>query len=109
MIEVDSKEDLDKMLVDNETLLVLFYASWCPFCRRFVPVFDCKTASFNGAQVIHVVIDDYDNQLWDDYEIDAVPTIIFFEKGKVTKRLDGRFGVGLNEKQLGTWLHEFKI
>ncbi len=36
--------------------------------------------------------------------MEAVPTVILFEKGKVTKRLDGRFGVGLTEKQLDNWL-----
>ncbi len=87
MIEVDSKEDLDRLLLENERLLVLFYASWCPFCKRFVPTFDCKTADFNNAKVIHVLLDDYDNQLWDDYEVDAVPTVIYFEKEKLPSGL----------------------
>jgi hypothetical protein len=52
-------------------------------------------------------LDDYDNPLWDDYKVDAVPTVIFFEKGKVGKRLDGKFGVGLNEKQFNVWLEQF--
>jgi hypothetical protein len=30
----------------------------------------------------------------------VVPTVLLFEKGKVTKRLDGARGVGLEEKQL---------
>jgi len=70
----------------------------------FVPVFDKKVINFNSGSVIHVLIDDYDNPLWDDYDIEAVPTVIFFEKGKVSKRLDGKFGVGLSEKQLKVWL-----
>jgi len=31
---------------------------------------------------------------------DVVPTVIVFEKGKVSKRLDGEPGAGLKEKQL---------
>ena len=42
--------------------------------------------------VIHVLLDDYDNPLWDDYDIPAVPTIIYFEDGKVCKRLDAQLG-----------------
>lgn len=109
MIEVDTKEDLDKELHKNGKVLVLFYASWCPFCTRFVPVFDKKVVNLKVGSVIHVVLDDYDNPLWDEYEVEAVPTVIFFEQGKVSRRLDGRFGVGLNEKQLSLWLQEFKI
>lgn len=106
MIEVDNNEDLNKELSKNNRLIVLFYASWCPYCRSFVPVFKRLVTPTVGT-VVHVLLDDYDNPLWDDYSIEAVPTVIFFENGKIMRRLDGRFGVGLNEKQLRSWLQEF--
>ena len=110
MIEIESKQDLDKELGRNEKLLVLFYASWCPYCTRFVPIFEKKIGnSKNIGRVIHFLLDDYDNPLWDDYKIEAVPTIIYFVKGKISRRLDGRFGVGLNETQLNVWLKEFNV
>ena len=107
MTEVDNKLDLCNSLRKNEKIIALFYASWCPYCCEFLPVFDIKTANFTYGSALHVLLDDYDNPLWDDYAIKAVPTIIFFEKGKISKRLDGRFGVGLSEKQFLVWLEEF--
>ncbi len=104
MIKVDNKQSLDEELKKDDKVLALFYASWCPYCIKFVPIFNRKADTFNSGTVIHVMLDDYDNPLWDDYDIEAVPTVIFFEKGKVAKRLDGKFGVGLNEKQLDDWL-----
>ncbi|HUK84864.1 MAG TPA: thioredoxin family protein [Candidatus Acidoferrum sp.] len=109
MIEVDNGEELNNVLEKTEKVLVLFYASWCPYCTRFVPVFDKKIGKLQVESVIHVLIDDYDNPLWDTYDIEAVPTIIFFEKGKISKRLNGRFGVGLNERQFIGWLEELKV
>ena len=109
MIEVDNAEELNTILEQTEGVLVLFYARWCPYCSRFVPVFDEKINNYNFQKIIHVLLDDFDNQLWDDYNIEAVPTVIFFEKGKVSKRLDGRFGAGLNEKQLKVWLEGFSV
>ena len=109
MIEVDNKQDLDIKLKKNKKVLVLFYASWCPYCVDFVPVFDKKAVNMGFGSVIHVLLDDYDNPLWDDYSIGAVPTVIFFEEGKVCRRLDGKFGVGLSEKHLKIWLEEFKL
>ena len=106
MIKIDSEQSLNEELSKNEKVLALFYASWCPYCIRFVPVFNKKVADFNAGTLIHVLLDDYDNPLWDDYEIDAVPTVILFEKGKVAKRLDGKFGVGLTQNQLGSWLKQ---
>ena len=108
MIEFDTAEKLNALLEKTEKVLVLFYATWCPYCVKFVPAFDKKTVNFNVGNVIHVVLDDYDNQLWDDYDIKAVPTVIFFEKSKISKRLDGRPGRGLNEKQLDVWLENFQ-
>jgi len=109
MIEVDSKQDLNIQLKTNEKVLALFYASWCPYCIRFVPVFDKKMVNFSVGSIIHVLLDDYDNPLWDEYSIEAVPTVIFFDKGKVCRRLDGKFGVGLSEKQLKVWLEKFNV
>jgi len=106
MLEVDNEEDLRTELEKNDKVLVLFYASWCPYCTRFVPYFKKKVNSFNFGAVIHVLLDDYDNPLWDDYDIEAVPTLILFEKNKIIDRLNGRFGVGLKEDQLKVWLEK---
>ena len=109
MIKVDSRQGLNEELKKHEKVLALFYASWCPYCVAFVPAFNKNVANFKSATVIHVLLDDYDNPLWDDYNVETVPTVIFFEKGKVSKRLDGRFGVGLNAKQFTDWLTEAKL
>jgi thioredoxin-like negative regulator of GroEL len=37
--------------------------------------------------------------LCEKYSVEVVPTVLVFEKGKVTKRLDGVPGAGLSEKQ----------
>lgn len=108
MIKVYNRQDLDTQLKKNRKVLALFYATWCPYCVRFVPTFDKKAASLGFESVIHVLLDDYDNPLWDDYDIPAVPTIIFFEDGKVSKRLDGKLGMGLSEEKFKTWIAEFK-
>ena len=110
MIKVDNRQDLDEELNKNEKVMALFYATWCPYCTRFVPTFDKKIGNLtNNDRVIHVILDDYDSPLWDDYDIEAVPTIIYFIKGKVRNRLDGMFGVGLNETQFNVWLKKFNI
>ena len=97
MNKIYTKQDLDLELKKNKKVLALFYASWCPFCVGFVPTFDKKVAKMGFENVIHVLLDDYDNQLWDDYDVPAVPTIIYFEEGKVCKRLDAKLGRGLSE------------
>jgi thiol-disulfide isomerase/thioredoxin len=104
--KIYTKKDLDVELKKNKNVLALFYASWCSFCVGFVPTFNEKVASLGCKNVVHVLLDDYDNRLWDDYDIPAVPTIIFFEEGKVYKRLDARLGRGLSEDRFMSWIEE---
>ena len=106
MIQTDNKQTLDAELGKNKRTIVLFYASWCPYCIRFVPVFDKNVINLGKGSVIHVLLDDYDNPLWDDYSIGAVPTIILFEDGKVQSRLDASLGLGLSERKFYAWLEE---
>jgi thioredoxin 1 len=108
MIEVDNKLDLAKQLNNNKQVLVLFYASWCPYCRNLVKIFDKRVEMKRISNALKVNLDDYDNPLWDDYSVCNVPTVMFFEEGQVSKRLDGKAGMGLSEKQLVIWLDDLR-
>jgi thioredoxin 1 len=108
MIKISSKQELDAELKSSKQVLALFYANWCGYCMRFVPVFEDAISRCKFKKVISVILDDYDNALWDDYEVPAVPTVILFEDGKVSKRLDARLGSGLKEERFITWLNELK-
>ena len=39
------------------------------------------------------------------YSVEVYPTVLFFEDGVVSKRLDGVLGVGLDEKQLSEFIN----
>ena len=88
-------EDLFKAM---ERAFVLFYASWCPFSQRFLPIFE-EYAKGNPKECISVVIDDKPG-LCEKYRIDYYPTVIFLRKGEVQKRLDATPGLGITKKQL---------
>ena len=108
MIKVSNKQELDAELKSNKQVLALFYANWCGYCMRFVPAFEDAVYGCRFEKVVAVIMDDYDSPLWDDYNIAAVPTVILFEDGKVSKRLDARLGAGLNEERFMKWLNELK-
>lgn len=104
MIEVSSQSELASQLNANKKIIALFYASWCPFCRRFTSVFGKYAQQPNSAMFMRVSVDDYDNPLWEEYDLEAVPSVILFENGKVAKRLDCELGTGLDEEQFSEWL-----
>jgi len=106
MKSIDRKSELAKILSQNEKVLALFFSSWCPFCQGFLQSFERKVKMSDFDTVLHVIIDDYGNSLWEEYSIEAVPTVILFKGGSVLRRLDGKLGRGLSEKELHEWLQE---
>jgi thioredoxin 1 len=104
MSKIDVEYDLDEALKSRGRVFVLFYASWCPFSQRFLPIFE-KYARENPEKCLRAKTDDK-AKLCEKYSVNIVPTVLLFENGKVAKRLDGAPGAGLNEKQLKTLVDE---
>lgn len=84
--------------MNKEKALVLFYAKWCPFSRRFLPIFNEYKKS-NPKECLSITLDD-NPEICKKYSIRYYPTVILFEKGKVKNRLDSEPGIGLKEQQL---------
>ncbi len=90
--------DIKKVLQLKDETFVLFYETWCPFSQRFLPIFD-KFAQTQSRECVKVIAD-YKLQLCNLYSVEVFPTVLFFEKGKISKRLDGQAGIGLSKQQL---------
>src|SRR6476619_1687499 len=99
----------DKILTLQEKALVMFYADWCPFCHQFKPIFETSENSSPNIKFYESNIDDDDNPLWERFSINAVPTIIAFEKGGIISRRDAKMGLGLVKSDLDSIMKETNI
>jgi len=90
--------------INCKDALVLFYASWCGFSRRFLPHFEeySQNCSKDCVKIDKV---EYP-KLCKEYSIKYYPTVIWFKGGKVYKRLDSKPGIGLNKEQLKEFAEE---
>lgn len=93
-----SEEELEEAVRSRDKLMVLFYASWCPFSQAFLATFREHAAAGDPCYA-RVVVDSGD-PLVAKYRIEVFPTVIFFEKGNVAGRLDGVYHRGLSRDQL---------
>lgn len=87
------------------SVLALFYASWCPFCRAFLPVFE----SYEGKAklpLLKLQVDEEESPLWDEYSVEVVPTLLLFRDGKLAARADAKPHVGLKEDDLRAMLQK---
>lgn len=93
-----SDAELDEAIASRDKLMVLFYASWCPFSQAFLSVYR-KHAAAGDPCYARMVVDD-DHPLTDKYAIQVFPTVLFFEKGALVRRLDGVYHRGISRDQL---------
>jgi thioredoxin 1 len=95
---LNGPEDLDAAVRSRDKLMVLFYATWCPFSRAFLSTYLAQATAGDPCYA-RIIVDDAD-ALVERYQIDVFPTVLFFEKGELVNRLDGVFHRGLSEGQL---------
>ncbi|MBE3112653.1 MAG: thioredoxin family protein [Acidobacteria bacterium] len=95
---VGSGEELEAAIKSRDRLMVLFYASWCPFSQAFLGTYR-KHAAAGEPCYMRILVDDGD-PVATKYSIEVFPTVLYFEKGKAVKRLDGVFHRGLSKGQL---------
>jgi thioredoxin 1 len=94
---ISSQRELEELLNSGKGVLVLFYASWCPFSRKFLPIFE-EIAKGSKDNFCRVLADEM-NGCEDRYSIGVFPTVIYFENGRIAIRLDGSLGHGIDEDQ----------
>jgi thiol-disulfide isomerase/thioredoxin len=95
---LNKRRDLADLVKKNDGVFVLFDASWCPFSQAFLPVYE-KYAAGREERFCRMTLDGNED-LFDEYDIEVYPTVLFFKGGKPDKRLDGKHMAGLKEKQL---------
>ena len=93
-----SPEELETAVRSFDRLMVLFYASWCPFSQAFLKTY-LTHASAGDPCYARIIVDDGD-PLVEKYGINVFPTVLFFEKGALVRRLDGTYHRGLSQGQL---------
>ena len=92
------KNAFHEKIENKEKAFVLFYATWCPFSQRFLPIFEEYSKS-NPNECLSVIVDE-EPDICEEYAIEYYPTVLLFQKEKVSKRLDAAPGAGLTRKQL---------
>lgn len=103
MFEYIGREFNEEMLEGEKILVVVFYASYCPFCSKFSQTLK-KYFSEERVRFAKSDISDDNSPYWSAYNIDVVPTVIVFKGATVVDRCDGVLGKGISEKRLAELL-----
>jgi len=107
-LEVSEGDELRELMGIKSRMLVLFLASWCPFCRAFKPTFEKETTNSKEFIPAMAFLDEEDNPMWEEYGIRTTPTVIYFKNGQALQRLDGVAGEGLDRAKLLNFLRTLR-
>lgn len=78
-----------KVLKDDQTTLVDFYADWCGPCKLSAPVLEELSDEYKGKLNIVKLNVDENQATSQKYGVMSIPTIIAFKKGQEVERMSG--------------------
>lgn len=81
--------DYKDLIKSSPTVLVEFFASWCPHCQRMMPIVQQIRDLLDGkAGVYQFDIDEY-KELAEQNRVESIPTFIVYKDGKEMWRQSG--------------------
>lgn len=85
-----SKDNFEKeVLQADKTVLADFYSDSCVPCKRLSPVLFALEREYAEKLTIVKININFDSELAEKYEVQAVPTLVFFKNGEEVSRLRG--------------------
>ena len=86
-----NKNDFDSAIQNTSGIvLVDFWASWCGPCRMIAPILEELDREVADVTVMKVNVDN-EGELADRFQIEAIPTLLFFKDGALVKKKTGLY------------------
>jgi rhodanese-related sulfurtransferase len=81
--------DFDKVIAENKLVLVDIGATWCPPCRKMLPVIDKVKSQFANKLYFLAVDGGIDMDVMKHLQFETLPTFIIYKNGKEVWRKTG--------------------
>lgn len=81
--------DYSDIINSSKTVMVEWYATWCPHCRKMMPVVEQIKELLDGQADIYQFDIDQNQEAADSLGVESLPTFIIYRDGKEQWRQSG--------------------
>ncbi|MFK8104197.1 MAG: thioredoxin [Saprospiraceae bacterium] len=89
MLQQIDRANLQNLLLQEEVILVDFYADWCGPCQSLLPTLEKVSQDFTGRATIAKINVDKNPELSAEYGVRSIPALFYFKKGKLAGKQSG--------------------
>lgn len=79
----------NELISENEVVLVEFFASWCPHCRRMMPIVEQIKELLDGRVPVYQFDIDENREIAGEAGVESVPTFIIYREGEAVWKHSG--------------------
>lgn len=95
-----TKENFEKVVTGNPTVVVDYWAPWCGPCRAFAPTFE-RVAEKNPDIVFAKVNTEEEQEIAAHFQIRSIPTLMIFRDSVILFAQPGALPQGALEEVIG--------
>jgi thioredoxin 1 len=79
----------DEVINSDLPVIVDFWAEWCGPCKMLTPIIDEIAGDYQGKIIIGKLDVDNNPQTASKYNINSIPSLLFFNKGSIVEQHTG--------------------
>ena len=98
---IHANKDNFNSVINNDVVLVDFFANWCGPCKMLGPVLEEMANERSSVKIVKVDIDE-SMELARQYGIMSVPTLLLFKDGNLVAQTTGF----MSKNDLENWINE---
>lgn len=80
--------DLDKILEENQRVLLYFWASWCGPCKMTAPVVEEVRRYVSDVKIVKINVEE-DKEIVESIGISSIPAFVYYKNGQLVNRITG--------------------
>jgi thioredoxin 1 len=90
-VQLVEESNFDQFITRNPAVVIDFWAEWCGPCRVVGPMVEKLAREYEGSVVFGKCNTDNNPRIAMNFQISAIPTLLFFSHGKLVNRVIGAY------------------